>query len=151
MKKIRILAALGLLSAGLFACGGDKTPPLSDRLRKVWTVRVAQENGTVVYTKGGASNTRPAYANFRLDLSNTQAQTARLTETDNTTFVGAWALSSDEKKLVLNGLTPQPTGTIGTVEYLIEGEVTEAQLTLSRTTANLKTGGTINRYELTSP
>ncbi len=151
MKKATYLLLLAGLSASLTSCGGEKTVALSDRLRKVWTVRVAQENGTTVYTKGAASNAKPAYANVKLDLSDTQSQTARLTEVDNATFVGTWALSADEKKLTLSGLNPQPTGTNGTLDYAIEGEVTDTQLILNRTTASLKTGGTLNRYELTNP
>lgn len=147
MKRFPFFSLLFLA----LACGGGGETPLSERLRKVWTVQTAKHDGTLVYTKGGANNLEGRYASFRLDLSNAQSQTVTLTEVDGTVFTGTWALSADNKKLTLNGLNPQPTGTNGTVELVIEGEVTNARLVLNRSTASLKTGGTLNRYELTSP
>ncbi len=145
MKILLSLLSLFVLAA----CGGkDKTAALSDRIRQTWTVNVARENSTVVYTKGAASNTKPAYATFKLDLSNTQTQRVVLTEIDGNSFTGTWTLSADEKKLTLGGLTPQPTGTNGILEFTLNGEPSDISLNLTRTTANLKTGGTINGYEL---
>jgi hypothetical protein len=153
MKK-QILSLCGLIALVfvLTACPKAKTPPLSERIAKVWTAGTVKENGTVVYTKGGASNTKPGYTSFKLDLKNVNGtKTVTLTEVDGNSFTGTWELSADEKKLILRGLTPQPTGTNGVIEYTINGDVTDTQLSLTRTAASLKTGGTINDYQLNNP
>lgn len=140
--------ALMLLTV-LWGCSGsaETAKPVSDRIRQIWTVNVAYENGVIVYTKNGTGNVKPGYAQFRLDLSDTQQKTVRLTEIDNTTFAGTWALSADDTRLILSGLSPQPTGN-STIEYVINGDVSETVLNLTRSTQNPKTGSTISRYEL---
>lgn len=144
--RCTVLALLAVLSG----CGGSKetAKPLSDRIRQVWMVNVAKENSVIVYTKNGTGNVKPGYAQFRLDLSDTQQQTVRLTETDNVTLVGTWALSADNTKLILSGLTPQPTGSNGTLDYTVDGDASETILNLNRSSQNLKTGSTNSRYEL---
>lgn len=41
---------------------------LSEKIKKVWTVQTATENGTVVFTKGAGRNSQN-YAKYQLDLS----------------------------------------------------------------------------------
>ncbi|QHW01598.1 hypothetical protein GJR95_38050 [Spirosoma endbachense] len=131
----------------MYGCG-TKEPEksLSERIRQVWTVNIAKENSTTVYTKGGTGNPKPGYSQFKLDL--TQEQTVRLTEVDNNTFVGTWALSADNTKLTLSGLTPQPSGSNGTIEYTVDSDASETVLNLNRLSQNLKTGSATTRYEL---
>lgn len=149
MKKHLLSYFVLTLLTVLLGCGGsaETAQPLSDRIRQVWTINVAQENSVVVYSKNGTSNIKPGYAKYRLDLSDSQQKTVRLTEVDNTTFVGMWSLSTDNTRLLLSGLSPQPTGT-NTIEYLIDGTVSETALNLARLTQNPKTGSTNSRYEL---
>lgn len=134
------------LTAGLLAGCTKKVPPLSERIAKVWIAQTVEEGSSTVYTRGGASNVRAGYANFKLDLS---SSTAALTELDNNTFRGQWELEGDGK-LILKNLNPQPSGTSGTIEYNIVS-TEEGQLNLSRTTTSVKTGGTLNKYFLINP
>lgn len=132
-----------MLALATTACK-EKVKPVSERIAKVWTPNLVREGSSVVYTKGAASNIRAGYANFRLDLSNPASVTLR--EFDNQTFVGQWEAQNDTK-LILKNLTPQPTGTNGTIEYSITA-FTDGDLKMNRTTASQKTGGSVNSYEL---
>jgi hypothetical protein len=138
--KILLLLAISLISS----CKKEATKPLSEQIGKAWTAQTVREGSTVVYTKGAANNTKPAYDRFRLDLSSPAA--ARLTEFDGTAFAGTWELVND-KVLILKGLTPIPTGTTGSIEYSIQ-TASETELRITRSTASTKTGGTINDYTL---
>jgi hypothetical protein len=150
-KHVRVLFGLTALVLLAAACK-TKVVPLSEKIAKTWTAGTVKENGTTVFTKGGTNNVKPGYSGFKLALSNVNGtQTATLTEVDGNTFTGTWELSSDEKRLTLRNLNPQPTGTNGVIEYTINGDVTDTQLNLTRTAASLKTGGTINDYQLTNP
>lgn len=130
----------------LLGCKGKDPAPVSERIAKVWTAQKVDENTATVYTKGGTANVRN-YDKFRLDLSKAPAVT--LTEYDGNTFTGQYSVPSDSR-LVLTGLTPPPTGTNGTIEYEISN-LSDNGVTLKRTTASQKTGGTTNTYTLTTP
>lgn len=149
MKKTTFIALS--LFFGLFilvsGCKKTPTPPVSERIAKVWTARLVDENQTTVYTRGGTTNVRPGYSNFKLDLSSATAVT--LVEFSGEQFKGQWSVPTDTK-LVLSNLSPQPTGTNGTIEFTI-GTLTDTELVLTRTTASQKTGGTINKYTLSNP
>lgn len=146
MKRSTFIHFFALIAAlTLFAgCGKDKTPPVSERIAKRWTATKVEESNTVVYTKGGATNVRPGYANFLLDLSSPSSVT--LKEFEGSSFTGTWEVQG-ENRLILKGLTPQPTNTNGTIEFTINS-INDTELVLTRTTANQKTGGTINKYTL---
>lgn len=135
------------LSLGLLACGGSKetAEPVSGKVRKVWTAQSVKENSTVVFTKGATGNIRN-YGSYRLNLS--QPPTVSLTDWDGLTATGQYELASDTR-LVLKNLTPQPTGSNGTIEFTINA-VTASQLDLTRVTSSPKTGGTTNQYVLTN-
>ena len=151
MKNKHYFLCACILTSLLSGCGGgskDTPKPLSDQIRQVWIINVAKENGIVVFTKGGTNNIKPGYTQFKLDLSNTQQQTVRLTEFENSTFAGTWALSANDTKLTLSGLSPQPTGSNGTIEYTVDAGASETTLNLTRASQNPKTGSTNNRYEL---
>lgn len=130
----------------LTGCGGKKVAPVSERIAKVWTASKVDHNKTTVYTRGGTANAIN-YATFKLDLS--KAPTVQYTEYDGNTFVGKYSVPSDTR-LVLTDLTPSPTGANGTIEFTINS-IEDNTLSLSRTTASQKTGGTTNDYSLTSP
>lgn len=142
ITRLRFPLAVLLLTA----CGGPKTDPLPEQVGKVWTAQSVRENGTVVYSRGGTANARD-YRRFRLDLSNSPV--AALTDWDGLTFTGQYELQGSTR-LVLRNLNPQPTDTNGTVEFAINS-VGDTQLDLTRTTTSPKTGGTANRYVLTTP
>ncbi|GAB3539575.1 hypothetical protein [Spirosoma fluminis] len=148
MRKIPFLAFLSVITliSLLTSCNGDKTPPVSERIAKVWTARVVDENTQTVYTRGGTANVRN-YTNFKLDLSS--APTASYTEFDGNTFRGQYSVPSDDR-LVLTNLTPVPTGTNGTIEFTINS-ISDTELKLTRTTTSQKTGGTTNVYTLSNP
>jgi hypothetical protein len=151
MKKTYSLALITLfvLSGWLMAgCGQkEKTPSVAERIAKSWTAFKVDENTTTVFSRGGTTNVRPGYANWQLDLRSATSVTYK--EWDGTSFTGTWSIVG-ENKLVLSGLTPQPTGSAGTIEFNISN-LTETGLTLARTTTSQKTGGTINTYTLTNP
>lgn len=143
------LLLLVLMTGLLIACGGSsKVAPLSERIQKRWSAQSVKENSTTTFTKGSTANVRPGYTSFLLDLSS--AGTVVFIDFDGTRCVGQWSISSDEKRLILTNLTPPLTGTNGTIEFAID-EITDTMLLLTRTTTNLKTGGTTNVYQLTNP
>lgn len=143
-SAINTLAVIGLTFCA-FGCGQKNAEPLSDRIRKVWTVQTATENGTLVYTKGAGSNIRN-YANYRLDMSRPPAVT--LTEVDGNTFSGQYEVQNDNR-LILSSLNPQPTGSGGRLEYVLGG-VTDTFMELSQSSRNVKTGNTLNIYQLSN-
>ena len=136
---------LFFLLVGLAVLGcKPKVPPLSERIVKIWTANVVREGNSLVYTQGGSNNFRPGYANFKIEI-----QTGGMvifTDFDGIRFTGQWTLEGDIK-LVLKNLTPQPTGTNGTIVFTIS-EFTDGSMTLTRTTASTKTGGTVNVYQV---
>jgi hypothetical protein len=142
MKKILIV----LISIVLFSCGkkADAIVPLADKIKKVWTADLVKEGGATVYTKGGSSNIKPGYSQFKLDLSS--AASVTLVEVDGNTFSGTWELQNDTK-LILKNLSPVPTGTGGVLEFTISS-ASESNLNISRTSQNLKTGNSLNDYLL---
>jgi hypothetical protein len=140
MKTIYIL----LVSLFLVIGCKPKVPPLSERIVKSWTVTLAKEGNSVVFTQGTAGNIRPGYVNFKIELQS--GGTVVFTDFDGTRFTGQWELQG-ETKLILKNLSPQPTGTSGTIEFTIS-DFTDASMTLTRTTANAKTGGTVNVYQV---
>jgi len=142
MKKIAIL----LVACGFIALSSckEKTPPVSERIKKNWIANKVTEGTAVVYTKGAASNTKPGYSSFELRLL--IAPSVTLKEFDGNTFTGQYEIVTDNK-LVLKNLNPAPTGTSGTIEYTITS-ISDTELVLTRTTASQKTGGTINVYNL---
>lgn len=144
--KTQTLLALAVALLMTNACNTKETSvPLSDQIRKVWSVQTATENGTLVYTKG-TSNPIRSYASYRLDLSN--PPTATLTEVDGNTFTGQYSLQNDNRLILMN-LNPQPTGTGGRLEYVL-GAVTDNSMELSQSSTNLKTGSTQNVYRLST-
>ena len=142
-----VMLVLALITS---ACKKDKPKPLSERIAKAWTAESVKEGSAVVYTRGGSTNTKPAYSSFRLNLTNASGtKTVSYTEFDGNTFTGTWDLEG-ETTLVLSGLTPQPTSSGGTLKFTIN-TIADAALTLTRITASPKTGNTINEYKLTNP
>lgn len=148
MRKTSLIAYLSatLFVGLLMGCKGDKTPPVSERIAKIWTARSVDENSVTVYTKGGASNVRD-YSKFTLNLSS--APTVNYTEFDGNTFVGQYSVPTDTR-LVLTNLSPSPSGTNGSIEFTINS-ISDNELVITRTTTSQKTGGTINKYTLTTP
>ena len=123
-----------------------KVAPMSERIVKAWTANVVREGSNLVYTQGAATNTRPGYSNFKIELQT--GGTVIFTDFDGTRFTGQWTLENDTK-LVLKNLTPQPTGSNGTIEFSIS-DFTDGSMTLTRTTASTKTGGSVNVYQVVS-
>ncbi|RIV27678.1 hypothetical protein DYU11_05075 [Fibrisoma montanum] len=139
-----IVALVGLLTG----CSKEKTPPITERIAKIWTARIVEENSVVVYSRGvtNPAPVRPTYSNFRLDLVN--APTARYTEFDGNTFVGQYTVT--DSKLTLTSLNPQPTGTTGTIEFTINS-ISDNELVLTRSSQSQKTGNSTNKYTLSNP
>ncbi len=142
MKTNSLLFFL-LVGLALVGCK-PKVVPVSERIVKIWTASTVREGSNVVYTQGGATSLRPGYVNFKIELQT--GGTVFFTDFDGIRFTGQWALEGDTK-LVLKNLTPQPTGTNGTIEFTIS-EFSDGSMTLTRTTASTKTGGTVNVYQM---
>jgi hypothetical protein len=130
----------------LASCQPASVPPITDLIGKKWKARLVREGTQVVFTAGGMSNIKPGYANFRLDLSNPTKVVFK--DIDGRELTGAWSLSTDNQRLILEKLTPTPTGTIGTVEFYIKEDATAELLKLERTAESRKTGNSVNYYEL---
>jgi hypothetical protein len=140
-NKLWLWTILALLFS---QCKKEVVETTADKVKKFWTVQSAKENGTNVFTKGGTGNVKAYYSNFQLDLSNPPS--VRLTEVDGLTFTGTYELVGDTK-LILKNLNPAPFGTNGMIEFTIT-KIDGTQFEITRTTTNLKTGGTTNTYIL---
>jgi hypothetical protein len=144
MKKLLLICVAITFVAGC-KHEANEPKPLSETIRKVWKAQTVKYDAITIYTRGGTNNTVTAYDNFRLELSS--ANSVTLTEFEGNSFTGSWELSSDNQKLTLQRLSPQPTGTNGILEYTINAS-SETELQLIRTTASAKTGGSTNSYTL---
>jgi hypothetical protein len=143
LLTLSLLALTGLLTG----CPGSKPAPVTERIAKAWTARIVEHGSTTVYTKGNTSSAFTGYSNFLLDLSKPSAVTYR--ELDGNTFTGTYSIPTDNR-LILNALTPQPSGTGGTIEFTIDA-LSDSELKLTRTTPSVKTGNTTNKYTLANP
>jgi hypothetical protein len=146
-KSYTILWSFLFIFSLVFAGCKKKVKPLTERIAKSWSAETVKEGSVVVYSKGGAGNTQGGYAQFRLTL--VDGGSAILIDRDNTAFTGIWQLTGDSK-LTLKNLSPEPTGTGGTIEYTINS-FDESKMVITRTTESIKTGKTINQYTLTNP
>ncbi len=138
-----------IIALGVFAVVSckPKVAPVSERIAKIWTASSVKENGTEVYKLGGTSNTKPGYSTYKLDLSSPPTVTIR--EIDGGTYTGTYSVTATT--LSIKGLTPQPTGTGGNLDFAITSLSDEGKdLILTATTPYPKTGNTTNTYTLTS-
>ncbi|CAN5385498.1 hypothetical protein BH09BAC4_BH09BAC4_35420 [soil metagenome] len=133
-----------VLVGSLMGCKKTSTPPVSELIAKVWTATKVEENNVTVYTKGGTTNVRD-YTKFKLDLS--KAPTASYTEYEGNTFVGQYAVP-DDQTLNLTNLNPPPSD--GPAISFTINSIDDNNLVITKTKGSLKTGGTINKYTLTS-
>ena len=152
MKKTAALgwALFSALLVGILAGCTDHrnaSPSVLAQIAQSFTLRSVVENGVTVYTRGSANNIRPGYSKFLLDLSKPPMATYR--EFDANTFTAANWQVIDNNRLILSGLTPQPSGTNGTLEFVINS-ISATELVLTTATVSQKTGGLTNRYTLTT-
>lgn len=147
MKNLtpRLLALITLLAL-LAGCQPKTVKPITDLLGKVWLAQTVKEGSVLVYTKGATNNIKPGYSAFKLDLS--QPGKASLQDIVGHQFVGTWTVSTDNKRLILDNLTPKPTNTGGIIEYYILLTPDGQSLNLERTAESRKTGNTVNQYAL---
>ncbi len=151
MKRIFTVLVTIAIAGTVMVSGCKKKPrPLSEIIGRVWSAQVVKEGTAVVYTKGAASSQTPGYVNFRLDLSSPTSVTYK--EFDGNTFTGQWEVqeTASGNSLILKNLTPQPTGTNGTIQFTINA-ASDTEFVITRTSGSQKTGGTINNYTLVSP
>ncbi|MBX2953197.1 MAG: hypothetical protein KF870_11875 [Leadbetterella sp.] len=128
----------------LTACG-EKVPSVAERIQKVYTPASVTHDGITVYTSGASGNLVPGYGNYRLDLS--VSGSVSLKDITGETFTGSF--SATDNTLTLTGLSPQPTGSGGTLTYEITSISDDGKnLVLTATKASPKTGNTINVYTL---
>jgi hypothetical protein len=136
-----------LFSVQLLSCGSSSgsdpaptpQPTVSQLISKSWSANTASWDGVTQYTKGATSNLVSGYSQFKLDLTSSTA--ASLTEFDGRKFTGTYTLSTDNKKITLNGLTSSegaPSGTNGTLEFNIVGSPTASALSLETSTTYIK-------------
>lgn len=146
MKSIIRIALLAILPVAFIISCKPKVDPISERVKKVWIARIVKENGSVVYSNGSSSNIKEAYSSYRLNLSN--APTATITEVDGQSYTGTYTVQNDNK-IVISGITPEPTGTGGVLEYsILSISDDNVDLVLKLDTAYPKTGNTTNEYTL---
>ena len=128
----------------VFSSCGTKVPPVSERIKKVWIAQTVKENTTEVYNRSGSS-TKPGYSTYKLDLSAAPAVT--LKDIDGGTYTGTYSVTATS--LSITGLTPQPTGTGGSLTFTITSLADDAStLVLTATQPYPKTGNTTNVYSL---
>ncbi|UBM58827.1 hypothetical protein LAG90_18690 [Marinilongibacter aquaticus] len=143
MKKLYVLFLAVCLLAFVSTSCKDKVKPFSERVAKTWIPRLVKENGTIVYSNGGSNNIQPAYSAYKMNLSS--APTASLTEVDGNTYAGTY--EADESKIVISGLSPEPTGTGGVLQYTVNS-FSDDEMVITLSTAYPKTGNTTNEYTL---
>lgn len=142
MKQYHLLFIL--LVCILFGCQPKKPEPVN--IRVIWKAKSVIENNVKVYELGATNNTRPAYEKFRLNLSATDQ--IIFTDLDGRKLTGLWALSPDNQRLILTGLTPPPSESNGNIEFYIEKITPGVEFKLKRTNESRKTGNTVNQYSL---
>ncbi|AWW00813.1 hypothetical protein DJ013_05265 [Arcticibacterium luteifluviistationis] len=108
--------------------------------------RLVLEDGATVYSSGGSSNVKPAYSSYRLNLSSPPQ--ASLTLVDGQTYTGTYSIQG-ESTLTVSGLTPEPTGSGGTLVYTINSIPEDgSELVVTLNNLDPKTGNTTNKYTL---
>jgi hypothetical protein len=144
MKKLNLYLLL-ILSLSIATFSGCKKKPIGDFLKQnCLKAKEVRENGTIVYTIGGANNSKPAYAKFKMVL-NLPNSGVEITETDGTVTKGTWTYAND--KISITGLNPPltdaatGTNTRTTAEYTTSNYNAKGkEVTLTALTKNLKVG-----------
>ncbi|MGL4632091.1 MAG: hypothetical protein ACRCVT_12885 [Leadbetterella sp.] len=149
MISKRIVGLLLVVTTIVFSCGktstsADPEKTLSDKLKLVWGADVVQYGSTQVYKAGAAGNTTD-YSKYKLDLSSPPNVT--LTEFDGNSFTGKYSVAGST--VSLTGLTPEPTGTGGKIDFTATIDASNV-LTLVATQNSPKTGNSKNTYVLKS-
>lgn len=132
------------LLAFVTGCQPKAAEPAS--VGKIWKALSVKQNGTIVYAEGATTNTKPGYQMFRLDL--TAPDQVYFTDLDGRKTEGIWSLSTDNKRLILENLTPPPSESTGNIEFYIVATPTDKELSLKRTNESRKTGNSVNEYVL---
>ncbi|MBN8823768.1 MULTISPECIES: hypothetical protein [unclassified Spirosoma] len=128
---------LGLLSQ----C---KAPVPGPDLTRNWKASEVKEGTVIVYREGSLSNIYPGYSQFQMAF---QQNSVTYTEFTGDTFTGTWELTNNNQNLTFRGLTPEPYGTEGLIEFTLLKWSTN-QLVIRRNTLNPKTGDQVNEYTL---
>jgi hypothetical protein len=153
MKKLNLYLLL-LLSVGFVTLNSCKKKKNIVQFLESSCLRAKEvrENGTIVYAVGGASNSKPAYAKFKMVLTNTPSKTIEIVENDGTVTKGTWEYAAGDK-LVISGLNPPltdaatGTNTRTTAEYTASAYNAKAkEVTLTALTKNLKVGDATIQY-----
>jgi hypothetical protein len=146
MKKIVSLLAVAVLLFSISVGCKEKIAPFSERVAKVWTAGLVLENTAVVYSSGGTGNLKPGYSSYRLNLSS--PPNATITEVDGQTYTGTYTVEG-ENKIVISGIKPEPTGTGGTLEFIVNSlSADNTELIVTLNGLYPKTGNTTNKYTL---
>lgn len=127
-------------------------PTVSQLVSKTWSANSVNWDGVMQYSKGATTNLVSGYAQFKLDLTSTTA--ASITEFDGRKFTGTYVLSTDNKKITLNGLNSSegaPSGTNGTIEFNIVGTPTASALSLETTITYIKASNKKVNLTLVNP
>ncbi len=143
MNKKIIFSLLSVASLFFTVSCKTKVVPISSRIAKVWSASSVKENNVEVYKTGAITNTKPGYLNYKLDLSTPPNVTIK--EVDGGTYVGKYTVT--DTKITITGLTPEPTGTSGSLSFTITS-FTETELILTADQDYAKTGGKRNIYTL---
>lgn len=144
MKAKLILICTGLLFI-VFGCEKNKIPPVSERIQKSYKAQSVTHDGIQVYTSGGSGNIISEYSSFSMSFSSTGTVTFR--DITPQSFSGQYAVNGN--MLTLSGLSPEPTGSNGTLTFDITNISDDGrQLTLTALKGNPKTGNTRNVYNL---
>jgi hypothetical protein len=145
MKKLNLYLLL-ILSVGFVTLNScKKKKPIADFIKEnCLKAKEVRENGTIVYTLGGASNSKPSYAKFKI-VFNLPNNGVEITEYDGTVTKGTWTFT--DPKITISGLNPPltdaatGTNTRTTAEYTTSGYNAKAkEITLTAIDKNLKTG-----------
>ncbi len=149
MKNLILIAVAAFFFLG---CTKDAPTPVSELIKKSWSVSSAQWDGTTQYTKGGSANLVSGYSQFKLDL--TVAGSVTLIEFDGKQFTGTYVLATDNSKITLSNLKgPEgaPTGTNGTIEFRIVGTPTATTLGLETLATYIKASNKRVNLALVNP
>jgi hypothetical protein len=153
MKKLNIYLLL-LITVGFVTFNGcKKKKPVAQFLKdNCFKAKQVRENGVIVYTLGGASNTKPAYSKFKVVL-NLPPNGVEITENDGTVTKGTWVFT--DPNIAVSGLNPPltdaatGTNTRTTADYKVSGyNAKTKEVTFTALTKNLKVGDVTVDYTM---
>lgn len=153
MKKLNLYLLLILTISFVTFNSCKKKKKIAQFLQEnCFQTQEVRENGVIVYTLGGASNSKPGYSKFKVIL-NLPNNGVEITEIDGTVTKGTWSFA--DPILSITGLNPPltdaatGTNTRTTAQYKISAYDSKSKkVTFTAIDVNLKVGNVTIDYTM---